>query len=62
MATTLEQLIASFLQLGLAKIDTKLSATTQQMIDSAVPTLVTTIASVVVDLAENHKATKATTK
>ncbi len=61
MTTTLEQLIASFLEIGLAKIDTKLSATTQQLIDSAVPTVVSTIASVVVDLAENHKASKATT-
>jgi hypothetical protein len=59
VTTTLEQLIASFLQVGLAKIDTKLSATTQQMIDAAVPTVVSAIASVVVDLAENHKATKA---
>jgi hypothetical protein len=59
MTTTLEQLIASFLQIGLAKIDSKLSATTQQMIDAAVPTLVSTIASVVVDLAENHKTAKA---
>ena len=61
MTTTLEQLIASFLQIGLAKIDTKLSPATQQLIDTAVPTLVATIASVVVDLAENHKTTKATT-
>lgn len=59
MTTTLEQLIASFLQIGLAKIDTKLSPPTQQLIDGAVPTLVSTIASVIVDLAENHKATKA---
>jgi hypothetical protein len=59
VTTTLEQLIASFLQVGLAKIDTKLSAGTQQMIDAAVPTVVSTIASVVVDLAENHKAAKA---
>jgi hypothetical protein len=58
MSTTLEQLIASFLQIGLAKIDAKLSASTQQLIDSAVPTLVSTIASLVVDLAENHKSTK----
>jgi len=60
MTTTLEQLIASFLQVGLAKIDTKLSPTTQQLIDTAVPTLVTTIASVIVDLAENHKSAKTT--
>jgi hypothetical protein len=64
VTTTLEQLIASFLQVGLAKIDTKLSPTTQQLIGTAVPTLVSTIASVIVDLAENHKAAKgaATTK
>jgi hypothetical protein len=61
MTTTLEQLIASFLQIGLAKIDTKLSAATQQLIDTAVPTLVSAIASVVVDLADNHKSTKAAT-
>ena len=59
MTTTLEQLIASFLQIGLAKVDTKLSATTQQLISSAVPTLVSTIASVIVDLANEHTATKA---
>jgi hypothetical protein len=58
MLTTLEQLIASFLQVGLAKIDTKLSPSTQQAIDTAVPTLVSTIASVIVDLADNHKAVK----
>jgi hypothetical protein len=58
VTTTLEQLIASFLQVGLAKIDTKLSPATQQQITSAVPTLVSTLASVIVDLAENHKAAK----
>ena len=61
MTTTLEQLIASFLQIGLAKVDTKLSATTQQLITNAVPTLVSTIASVIVDLANEHTATKAKT-
>jgi hypothetical protein len=58
MTTTLEELIASFLQVGLSKIDTKLSPSTQQLIDTAVPTLVSTIASVIVDLAESHKAAK----
>jgi hypothetical protein len=60
MTTTLEQLIASFLQLGLAKLDTTLSPAIQQLIGTAVPTFVSTIASVVVDLAENHKAVKST--
>ncbi len=61
MTTTLEQLIASFLQIGLAKVDGKLSSTTQQLIANSVPTLVSTIASVIVDLSEDHKAAKATT-
>ncbi|MBV8782291.1 MAG: hypothetical protein JO353_12920 [Phycisphaerae bacterium] len=61
VTTTLEQLIASFLQIGLAKVDTRLSPPTQQLITSAVPTLVSAIAAVIVDLAENHKTTKAAT-
>ena len=58
VTTTLEQLIASFIQIGLAKVDTKLSPATQQAISNAVPALVSTIASVIVDLANDHQSSK----
>jgi hypothetical protein len=60
MTTTLEQVITTLLLVGIDRLDDRLSPPTRQLIDSAVPTLVSTIAGVIVDLAENHKSTKAT--